>query len=101
MVGKRFPTENPICSPNKSLAHPMSHGPSIPSSPENVKSIPRMVFVFFGWSTDTAAVKVGKMIEKKRPVSGRKMLRSVNVPMVMHRSDPMDANKIDRKYPSL
>ena len=60
MVVKRIPTENPICSPNKSLAHPMSHGPSIPPSPANVKSIPRMVFVFFGWSTDTAAVKVGR-----------------------------------------
>ena len=63
--------ENPFCRPNRSLPQPMNQGPMMPPSPAKVKRTPRIVFAFTVCVSDTAAVMVGKMIERKKPVSGK------------------------------
>ena len=95
-----MPTEKPSCNPIRSLAHAMAHGPINPPNPAKVKRMPRIEFVLSGWSMDTAAVKVGKMIEKKSPVMGRRTLKFVKVPAARQTNAPTDANKIARRYPS-
>ena len=64
--------ENPDCKPSRSLPHAISHGPMTPPSPAKVNNMPSMVFVFSVCVSDTAAVMVGNMIEKKKPVTGKR-----------------------------
>ena len=87
----------PIFRPNRSLAHAMIHGPSRPPIPANVNRTPKIVFVFSFKSSETAAVKVGKMIEKKKPVIGKNMERVVNVPSETQIKLDMDAKRMERK----
>ena len=91
--------ENPFCRPNRSLPHPMNKGPMMPPSPAKVKSKPRIVFAFTECVSDTAAVMVGKMIEKKKPVSGKSKDNSLGPykPPIMQIMPPMDMKRIERK----
>ena len=75
----------------------MIHGPSSPPIPANVKSIPKIVFVFSFRFSDTAAVNVGKMIEKNRPVIGKNIEKAVNVPNSTQTKLAMDAKRMERK----
>ena len=64
-------SENPVCRPNRSLPQPMNQGPIMPPRPAKVKSTPRIVFALTMCVSDTAAVMVGKMIERKKPEIGK------------------------------
>ena len=96
----RMAVENPVCKPKRSLDHATSQGPIMPPSPEKVNSTPRMVLMFSCSESETEAVRVGKMIEKKKPVSGMKMLKGVNTPIDMLNMASRDAMSVERRYPS-
>ena len=65
--------EKPICNPRKSLVQPINQGPITPPRPAKVNSTPRMVFAFSVCVSDTAAVNVGNMIDRNKPVTGKNM----------------------------
>ena len=92
-------TPKPACNPNAVPVHPINQGPITPPTPANVNSVPRIVLAFSLASSETAAVIVGKTIEKKKPVNGRKIARLVNIPTARQITEPNAANKMDRTYP--
>ena len=90
---------NPASSPNKSLPHPISHGPNTPPMPAKVKSTPSKVLIFSVFESETAAVIVGKIMDRKKPVNGRKKsaVPGINRPMAMQINPPSDAKQMERK----
>src|SRR5687767_11047191 len=88
--------EKPVCKPRLVLAQPMTHGPIMPPIPAQVNSVPKMVLTFSVSSSETAAVMVGKIIEKKKPVTGRKTERLVHVPTVRQITAPSPAKRTER-----
>ena len=92
-------SEKPICSPNRSLPQAMNQGPMTPPSPAKVKRTPRIVFPFSVCVSETAAVKVGKMTEKKKPVTGNRKKTSLgpNKPTTKQRMLPAVIKSIERK----
>ena len=91
--------ENPICKPNKSLLHAITHGPISPPTPAKVKRTPRIVLAFSVCMSETAAVSVGKMIERKRPVDGNRKEISFGPynPAQMQNIPPIVMKRIERK----
>ena len=98
MSMNRITIESPVCRPNRSLPHAMNKGPIMPPRPAKVKSMPRIVFAFTECISDTAAVMVGKMIEKKKPVIGKSNDISLGPykPPIMQIVPPIDMNRIER-----
>src|SRR5690349_23163039 len=90
----------PACRPMLVLVQPISQGPITPPSPAKVNRVPRMVLVFSVCVSETAAVIVGKIMEKKKPVRGRKKERFVSVPTVRQIAAPSPAKRIERTYPN-
>ena len=95
----RMTIESPNNKPNKSLPHAISHGPIRPPSPANVKRTPRIVLPFSVCVSETAAVMVGKMIDKKKPVTGKRKANSFgpNKPAMTQTNAPMLMIRIARK----
>ena len=87
---------NPICKLKAVLAKPMTHGPINEPTPANVNNVPRIVLIFSFTSSDTAAVRVGKMMEKKKPVNGKKNVKFVKMPIDKEIRLPTPANKTER-----
>ena len=89
----------PVCSPNRLLPHPISHGPSTPPIPAKVKRTPKSVFMFSDLESETAAVMVGKMIDKKKPVRGREKVavEGISRPSKIQTNAPRDAKKMERR----
>ena len=92
-------SENPVCRPNRSLPHAINQGPTTPPRPAKVKSTPRIVFAFSVCVLETAAVMVGKMTERKKPVSGKRKKISFGPykPAIMQIMPPADMKRIERK----
>jgi hypothetical protein len=67
-------SENPVCRPNKSLPHAMNLEPMTPPRPAKVKNSPRIVFACSVCVSETVAVMVGKMTDRKQLAVSRKIV---------------------------
>ena len=74
----------------------MLEEPSMAPSPPNINSIPKIAPRFSLCKSETAAVAVGKMMEKNRPVSGIKIDRAggPKMPMAIKTIEARDASSM-------
>ena len=66
-------TPKPASKPKWSLQTPITQGPSAPPAPANANRTPKIVPMFSLCKSETAAIIVGKMMEKNNPVNGMKI----------------------------
>ena len=87
--------------PSRSLATPTLEDPSMAPNPPNIKRIPRMAPRFSLCKSETAAVAVGKTMEKNSPVNGMKIDKAggPKVPIAIKTMDANEAKSILFKYP--